>query len=160
MAALKGPLIRLRLVKRAFWERATGSQTIFSINVVTQPRVAPSSRGRHRPNKTRRGFAPPPVRRESTRTMAKVERSGQLYHYFITIFCFYSIIVITRWNCIYISIGAYFLTPFQFPWKFLLLRWKRSNHLLCLSIGIFESRISRKIEDDLYGFYRFRVRLE
>lgn len=32
------PLIRLRLVKRAFWERATGSQTIFSINVVTQPR--------------------------------------------------------------------------------------------------------------------------
>lgn len=157
MAALKGPLIRLRLVKRAFWERATGSQTIFSINVVTQPRVAPSSRGRHRPNKTRRGLAPPPVRRESTRTMAKVERSGQLYHYFITIFCFYSIIVITRWNCIYISIGAYFL---KWKWKFLLLRWKRSNHLLCLSIGIFESRISRKIEDDLYGFYRFRVRLE
>lgn len=37
MAALKAPLIRLRLVKRAFWERATGSQTIFSINVA-QPR--------------------------------------------------------------------------------------------------------------------------
>ena len=151
MAALKGPLIRLRLVKRAFWERATGSQTIFSINVVTQPRVAPSSRGRHRPNKTRRGLAPPPVRRERTRTMAKVERSGQLYHYFITIFCFYSIVVITRWNCIYRS--AYFL---KWKWKFLLLRWKRSNHLLYSSIGIFESRISRKIEDDLYGFYRFR----
>lgn len=50
------PLIRLRLVKRAFWERATGSQTIFSINVTHTPNG--SSRGRHRPNKIRRGLGP------------------------------------------------------------------------------------------------------